>query len=187
MQHIEPFYNWRHLYMSEEDEASPFYGMEYSEFEFRDTIYNYYIHPQWDNFGSPTLYLKVLFADYEEGYAIIEFLGEWNDAITNDIMMLKRELIDSMIHDKITKFILISENVLNFHSSDDSYYEEWYEDISEEDGWIVMLNLPEHLKSEFKQSGINRYIFQQEYLEWRTHLPLIVFQKVEDQLIKRIG
>ena len=86
MQHLEPFYHWRHLYMAEEDPASPFYGKVYSEFEFSDTIYNYYIHPQWDSFDSPTLYLKILFVDYEEGFTIIEFLGEWNDAIGNDIM-----------------------------------------------------------------------------------------------------
>ncbi|MBL7706252.1 MAG: hypothetical protein JNM21_11975 [Taibaiella sp.] len=187
MQHLEPFYHWRHLYMAEEDPASPFYGKIYSEFEFSDTIYNYYIHPQWDNFDSPTLYLKILFVDYEEGFAIIEFLGEWNDAIGNDIMQLKRNIIDDMIRNGICKFILIVENVLNFHSSDDSYYEEWNEDIADEEGWIVMLNLPEHLKQEVKSAGINYYVFQQEYEEWRTHLPAIVFQKVEDQLLKRIG
>ena len=34
MHEIEPFYNWRHIYVSEEDAKSPFYGREYSEFEF---------------------------------------------------------------------------------------------------------------------------------------------------------
>ncbi|MCY1538438.1 hypothetical protein D9M68_739770 [compost metagenome] len=187
MQHIEPYYQWRHLYMSEEDPLSPFYGREYSEFEFSQTIYNYYIHPQWDDFGSNTLYLKILFADYEEGYAIIELLGEWNDAINNDIMTLKREIIDLLINEGIYKYILIAENVLNFHSSDDSYYEEWNDDISDEGGWIVMLGLPEHLYQEMKQAGILRYIFFQEYDEWRTHQPQMVFQKVEEQLLKRIG
>lgn len=173
--------------MSEEDPLSPFHGREYNEFEFSQTIYNYYIHPQWDDFGSSTLYLKILFADYEEGYAIIELLGEWNDAINNDIMTLKREIIDVLIDEGISKFILIAENVLNFHSSDDSYYEEWNEDISDEGGWIVMLNLPEHLYREMKQAGITRYAFFQEYEEWRTHQPQMVFQKVEEQLLKRIG
>jgi hypothetical protein len=187
MQHIEPYYQWRHLYMSEEDPLSPFYGREYSEFEFSQTIYNYYIHPQWDDFGSNTLYLKILFADYEEGYAIIEFLGEWNDAINNDIMTLKREIIDLLINEGIYKYILIAENVLNFHSSDDSYYEEWNEDISDEGGWIVMLGLPGHLYQEMKQAGIPHYLFFQEYDEWRTHQPQMVFQKVEEQLLKRIG
>ena len=94
MQNIEPYDNWRYLYTSEDDERSPFYGREYSEFVFSQTVYNYYIHPQWDEFGSSTLYIKVLMADYSTGYAIIEMLGEWNDAIENDIMELKREVID---------------------------------------------------------------------------------------------
>lgn len=92
MHDIEPFYNWIKLYSSQSDERSPFYGREYSEFEFSQTIYNYYIHPQWDFFGSNTLYIKIIFIDYEEGYAIIEMIGEWNDAINNDIMWLKREV-----------------------------------------------------------------------------------------------
>ncbi len=58
MQDIEPYDNWHYLYTSEEDERSPFYGREYSEFVFTQTVYNYYIHPQWDEFGSSTLYLK---------------------------------------------------------------------------------------------------------------------------------
>jgi len=59
MHNLEPFYNWRHIYVSEEDPLSPFYGRSYSEFEFSHTVYNYYIHPQWDDFGSRTLYLKI--------------------------------------------------------------------------------------------------------------------------------
>ena len=71
MQDIEPYYRWRDLYIASEDEQSPFYGREYSEFEYTNTIYNYYIHPQWDDFGSATLYMKVLFVDYDKGFAII--------------------------------------------------------------------------------------------------------------------
>jgi hypothetical protein len=96
------------------------------------TVYNYYIHPQWDDFGSRTLYLKVLQANYEEHYVIIELIGEWNDAIENDIMELKREVADKFMKEGITKFILISENVFNFHSGDKDYYQEWYEEVSDE-------------------------------------------------------
>ena len=129
MQDIEPFYNWSHLYSSEEDDRSPFYGRVYSEFEYSNTVYNYYIHPLWDDIGSPTLYIKILFCDYEQEFAIIELLGEWNDAIHNDIMILKRDIIDELINEGIKKFILIGENVLNFHASDDCYYQEWLDDI----------------------------------------------------------
>ncbi len=58
MHDIEPYYNWRHIYVASEDPQSPFYGREYSEFEFENTIYNYMLHPQWDNIGSETLYIK---------------------------------------------------------------------------------------------------------------------------------
>src|SRR6185503_4648333 len=125
-------------------------------FAFTQTVYNYYIHPQWDEFGSATLYLKVLMADYQEKYAIIELIGEWNDAIENDIMTLKRDVIDEFERQGITKFILIAENVLNFHSSDDSYYEEWFEDV--EDGWIAGINFREHVIAEFKRNNIDYYI-----------------------------
>lgn len=97
MHTIEPYYNWRHLYTAEEDEQSPFFGHVYSEFEFSNTVYNYYIHPQWDEIGSRTLYLKIIFVDYDVNYAIIEMIGEWNDAIENDIQTLKRNVIDLLI------------------------------------------------------------------------------------------
>ncbi len=124
MHYIEPFYSWRNYYIASEDPSSPFYGREYSEFTFTDRIYNFLIHPQWDNIGSPTLFIKVLFIDYDEGYGIIELIGEWNDAIENDIMTLKRDIIEPIMEHGIDKFILIGENVLNFHYSDDCYYEE---------------------------------------------------------------
>ncbi|MCE2849196.1 MAG: hypothetical protein LW815_08535, partial [Chitinophagaceae bacterium] len=143
MHEIEPFYNWRHVYIADEDQRSPFFGREYSEFHYSQTIYNYYIHPQWDDIGSSTLYIKILFVDYEVGFTIIEMIGEWNDAIENDIMTLKRDIIDQMIAHGIHKFILIAENVLNFHSSDDCYYEEWVDDVIEEGGWVSIIGLPE--------------------------------------------
>jgi len=132
MHTIEPYWNWRNLYTAEEDERSPFYGREYSELYYTDAIYDHYIHPQWDNFGSNTLFLKILFVDYDDGYAFIELIGEWNDTLYNDIMTLKREIIDELITEGVTKFVLLGDNVLSFHSSDDSYYEEWSEDV--EDG-----------------------------------------------------
>ena len=159
MHTIEPYYNWRHLYTAEEDERSPFYGRTYDEFNFTQTIYNYYIHPQWDDFGSRTLYLKIIFADYDQHFAVIELIGEWNDAIENDIMTLKREIIDKLIDEGITRFILSGENVLNFHSSDSSYYEEWLEDIESSAGWLVLLNM------RVVASGATEEVFTMELLQ----------------------
>jgi hypothetical protein len=187
MHDIEPYFNWRHLYSSEEDSLSPFFGRQYSEFQFTQTVYNYYIHPQWDDFGSQTMYLKILFTDYEMSFAIIEFIGEWNDAIENDVMVLKREIIDPMIKLGINKYILIGENILNFHSSDECYYEEWYEDVVEEGGWVAMLNMPEQSKYDFVNTRINRYVELIDFLEWRTYTPNNLFSKVDNYFMKKLG
>jgi hypothetical protein len=186
MQDIEPFYNWRHIYVSEEDQLSPFYGRQYSEFEFTQTVYNYYIHPQWDDFGSRTLYLKVLLADYDEKYAIIELLGEWNDAIENDIMELKREVLEKFMYEGIGKFILIAENVLNFHSSSSDYYEELYEELSEQNGWIVCIDMPSQTQYDFKKAHLNRYIELMELDNWRTYKPFHLFRKIDGELAARL-
>lgn len=186
MHEIEPFYNWRHIYTSEQDERSPFFGRVYSEFVFSQTVYNYYIHPQWDDFGSRTMYLKVLLADYEERYAIIELIGEWNDAIENDIMELKREVIDQFFYQGITKFIFIAENVLNFHSGDRDYYQEWFEEVTDENGWIVIVNMPEQTQYDFKHARLNRYIELMEIDNWRTYKPFHLFKKIDDIMRKRL-
>lgn len=187
MHEIEPYSNWRHIYSAENDEKSPFFRREYSEFEFTQSVYNYLIHPQWDEFGSSTLYMKILMADYEQGYAIIELLGEWNDAIENDIMTLRREVTDLMETQKIYKFILIGENVLNFHSSDDAYYEDWYQDVEEENGWIVLLNLPGQSQYDFKRAKLDRYIELTELENWRIYKPIHLFRLLNEQMQKRIS
>lgn len=187
MHYIEPFYSWRSFYVASEDSASPFYGRNYSEFEFTDRIYNFLIHPQWDNMGSPTLFLKILFVDYEDNYCIIELIGEWNDAIENDIMTLKRDIIEPIMGFGIDKFILIGENVLNFHYSDDCYYEEWFDDV--ENGWIAMVNFHDHVMKEFKQINIDSYFLsggELDDLEWRIYSPMQFFQKVSDIANKRL-
>ena len=186
LQNIEPYENWRYLYTAEEDQLSPFYGREYSEFEFTKAVYNYYIHPQWDEFGSTTLYIKVLMADYASKYVIIEMIGEWNDAIENDIMTFKRDVIDIMIKDGISKFILIAESVLNFHSSDSSYYEEWFEDVTDENGWIVCLNMPEQTQYDFKRARLHHYIELMSFPQWRTLKPDVVFMQIDNILLRRL-
>jgi hypothetical protein len=188
MHHVEPYYNWRGYYIASEDPSSPFFGREYSEFEFNNSIYNFYIHPQWDSIGSSTLFIKILFTDYDSGFVIIELLGEWNDAIENDIMILKRDIIEPIMEQGIIKFILIGENVLNFHYSDDCYYEEWFDEV--EDGWIAMVNFHEHVINEFERANIDHYFLmggELEEIEWRTYLPQQFFDKVESLVSKRLS
>lgn len=187
MHSIEPHYSWRHLYIASEDRLSPFYNRQYSEFEFTNSIYDYVIHPQWDSFGSATTYLKILYANYDQGYCIIELIGEWNDCLYNDIMYLKRDVADIMISKGINKFILICENILNFHSGDDDYYQEWFDDVDE--GWIVMANCREHVMQEMTGAHLDYYIAMGgafNSLVWRSQPPTKVFEKVNMHIRKRL-
>ncbi len=185
---IEPYFNWRNLYKSEDDPRSPFYKKKHSEFDYHNKIYNFLIHPQWDEFGSATLYLKLLFVDYTEGYAMIEFIGEWNDAVNNDIMWLKREVLEVLATEGIDKFILIGENVMNLHSSDDCYYEEWFQEV--EDGWIAAINFKEHVRQEFGSVNVDYYLNfggELDTLHWRTLTPQQLFAQVSGVMGRRLG
>jgi hypothetical protein len=189
MHELEPYYNWREWYVASEDPRSPFYEREYSEFEYSDRIYNYYIHPQWDSFGSQTLFIKILFADYEEGYCVIELIGEWNDLLYNDIMLLKRDIVEHLQHEGISRFILIGENVLNFHHSDDCYYEEWFEEVNDADGWIALLNFREHVLHDFEAASIDSYFVlggRLNDIRWRTLNPDQLFEQVSTHVTRRL-
>jgi hypothetical protein len=186
---IEPYYNWRGYYVASEDPYSPFFEREYSEFEFTSKIYNYYIHPQWDSFGSQTLFMKILYCHYEQGFAVIEFIGEWNDLLYNDIMFLKREVIETMMDQGVSKFILIGENVLNFHFSDDSYYEEWFEDVNDRDGWIALMNIRDHVQEDISSANIDSYFVlggKLNEMRWRTMNPDQLFESVERHVMRRL-
>jgi len=188
MHQIEPFYLWNKYYDSFTDERSPFYGKECKFDQYNDAIYGYYIDPAWDFIGSETLYIKLLFIDYSSGACIIEFLGEWNDALHNDIMHLKRNIIDHLILKGINKFVLIGENVFNFHGSDDCYYEEWFEDT--ENGWITAINFPYHVTSEWAQFNVDTFINYGGDLDipnWRTQKPTVLFTFVDHIVSRRIS
>jgi hypothetical protein len=195
MHEIEPFYNWLKYYDPAKDKQSPFYGKKYNFDQYSETIYGYYIDPAWDFMGSETLYIKILFTDYERGFMVIEFLGEWNDAINNDIMHLKRNVIDLMVGEGVNKFILIGENILNFHGSDDSYYEEWFEDVedarlSNGQGWIAAVSFPDFVQSEFQKYKIDQYVNMGGTLQigqWRTLQPTIFFDLVNGLIQRRLN
>ena len=190
MHDIEPHFAWRDQYIASEDGRSPFFGREYSEFEYSLQLYNFYLHPQWDDFGSSTLYGKILFADYVEGYVLIELIGEWNDTLHNDIMYLKRNVADLLFKKGITKFVFFCENVLNFHASpDDDYYAEWSEEITEEGGWIAFLNTRQHVEEEMHAARLQWYAhFGEDYNDiiWRTQKPQVVFSIIDAMVNGRI-
>ena len=162
---------WRDIYRSEDDPYAINYGKEYSELYFTHKIYNYVIHPQWDSFGSETLFYKQLYTDYDSKFVIIELIGEWNDCINNDIMYLKTELIEPLQLAGIENFVLVMENVLNFHGSDTEYYEEWFE---ETDGEIYMVNILPQVLDELYTMQIHNYIvFDGPFneIDWRVLKP----------------
>lgn len=188
MHTIIPFERWLEYYNPATDRKSPFYGKEYNFDIYSETIYGYYIDPAWDCMGSPTLYIKILYADYKKKFAIFEFIGEWNDAIENDIMTLKNNVINPLLKKGIHKFILIGENVLNFHGSDDCYYEEWFEDV--EDGWIAALNFRDFIYEEWRKYRIDWYINfggNLEIPEWRTYTPHQLYEKVNQIICRRLS
>ncbi|MFY0601551.1 MAG: hypothetical protein JXR03_17885 [Cyclobacteriaceae bacterium] len=188
MHQIEPYYSWLKFYDSSEDPDSPFHGKEYNYDLYSDNIYGFYIDPGWDFFGSETLYMKVLFVDYDQGYTIIELLGEWNDAINNDIMHMKRNIIEHFLMLGVNKFILIGENILNFHGSDDSYYEEWFDEV--EDGWIVALNFRDFVEEEMSAYQIDQFINfggQLNLVNWRTRTPAAVFEMIDALMARRLS
>jgi len=188
MHNIEPYERWEKLYLAVEDPNSPFYGEYHNEVICRNTIYNHYIHPKWDDFGSKTLYLKILFVSYEQHFAIIELMGEWNDCLYNDIMHLKRAVIERMEEKGIQKFILIGENVLNFHYSDDSYYEDWFNDL--DDGWIIAINFRDHVLEEFDKLNLNYYILyggRLNTVKWRILSPLKLFSALDSYANKTLN
>ena len=188
MHDIEPHFHWREHYTSERDRQSPFYGRAYSEFTFTNKVYNYFVHPQWDDFGSQTLYAKHLWSDYEEGFAIVELIGEWNDALYNDVRFVKQEIADPLLLAGISKFIVVCENVLNFHGDDNCYYEEWAEEAREEGGWIAFVNTLRHVDDELREAMVDPYVYFGEAftgMHWRPKKPKDVYRTVS-ALIERV-
>ena len=186
MHDVEPFLRWQGLYNPAEDERSPFYGQEYMGYEL--SLYDHYIHPLWDYIGSETLYVKILYTDYASGFTIIELLGEWNDTLHNDIMHLKRNLIDLLLAEGIRRFLLIGEHVLNFHGLEDDYYQEWYEEA--EEGWIVMMGFREFIHREWSRYRLDYYLNWGGNLEtenWRTLSPAALVAQTEKEMRRRLG
>lgn len=189
---IQPYHKWREYYVAADDKLSPFYGRQYSEFQYSEKIYNYYIHPQWDNFGSQTLYMKILYVDYDTSVACIELIGEWNDLLNNDVMYLKRDIVDPLMRVDITKFIIMCDNVLVYHGEEDDYYEEWYQDVSDEGGWIAFVNVQDQVMADMEQTGLQYYVNigpELNDLKWRLPSPKTLVTAVQllmDNTVKQL-
>lgn len=187
MHNLEPHYLWRHIYQASSDENSPFYQYENSEVYFTDRIYDHLIHPQWDNFGAETLFVKQLYTDYKESFVILEFIGEWNDVLHNDIMTFKRDVIEPIMESGIDKFILLGEGILNFHAQDYDYYEEWFDELG--DGWIALVNFRKHVLEEIQQYQLDQYLIfggELDDLNWRPIGPSKLYQRIKEIIERRL-
>jgi hypothetical protein len=115
-------------------------------------------------------------------------IGEWNDLLYNDIMYLYREVIEVLLDVGIQHFILIGENVLNFHADSDDYYQEWFDNI--EDGWIVCLNFREHVIQDFVNARLDYYLAfggKFDTFNWRSTHPIQLFDRINELITKRLS
>ena len=86
----------------------------------------------------------------------------------------------------IIKFILIAENVFNDDRIHKDYYEELYDELSEEDGWAVLINFNPAAQHDFLLRKLNRYIELLEMEAWRTYKPEHFFQFIDQKLSQRL-
>mgnify|MGYP006267077413 CR=1 FL=1 len=182
---IEPFYGWLRLYSHDQDKRSPFHEVEHNQFYYDRSINHIPAHPLWDDFGSESLLLKILYADYQEGYAIIELFGEWNDLFDNDFKLLAENCLTYLIDEGINKFILICENVFHIYPETDDYYQALHEEL--EDGWLCAMRLRGHVREEMESYGIADYFYMSPLLDdvsWRKLKPIQLYQLVQTRMPK---
>lgn len=183
MHHIEPFYGWLDLYSDENDPLSPFHGEEHSEFWYNRQVYDYLAHPYWDTIGSEGLLVKILYCDYDTGYAVIELFGVWNDLIQNDFRLLVDNCLEWLRSNGVSRFILITENVLNIYVEADDYYQAFQDDL--EEGWMALVGLREHVMAELEKYQIGRFFFWSpilQELKWRKSKPHLLLAIVEESM-----
>lgn len=188
MHEIEPYYGWLGYYTNEADENSPYQEADHGAYQLEKGVYEYLAHPLWDEFGSDSLLLKILFANYDQGYAIVELFGVWNDLLQNDYRLLAENFLTYMIDAGITRFVFIMENVLNIYLDADDYYEALQDELG--DGWICLLRPRDHVVAEIEEYGIGRYFFWSEELNalnWRKLKPWDLYVLVEAKLPKLLN
>jgi hypothetical protein len=182
---IEPFYGWLDLYHHEEDSRSPFQKVEHNKLYFDRSVNRIPAHPLWDHIGSESLLVKILFADYHEGYAVIELFGEWNDLFENDYKLLAENCLTYLVDEGINRFILICENVFNAYLESDDYYEAMHEEL--DDGWICLLRPRARVLEEMEEYQIAPYFFHSQLLDemnWRGMKPAALFAAVRGRMPK---
>ncbi|MEM0996929.1 MAG: hypothetical protein AAGN35_07615 [Bacteroidota bacterium] len=185
MHNVEPHYGWLKYYDNETDLYSPFQTVEHSEFHYDRQVYQYLAHPQWDTIESESLLVKILYANYEHGYAILELFGVWNDLLENDYRLLTENCLSFLIDAGINRFVFIMENILNVYVDSEDYYDAFQDEM--EEGWICMLRAREHVKREFTAFDLDQYFFWADDLDdlfWRKLKPWQLFDLVDARMRK---
>ena len=80
--------------------------------------------------------------------------------------------------------------MLNFHSSDLCYYEEWFEDVADEGGWIAFVNTLRHVESEMLDNRIQSFAslggpFSE--LNWRGQKPDFLVRQIDEMQDKSVS
>lgn len=185
-QDIEPYYGWLGYYSHETDEHSPFHHVEHNLFTYDRFVYSFAAHPLWDSIESESLLVKILFAHYEDGYAVIELLGEWNDLHENDFRLLCEKCLTFLIDHGIHRFILVCENVFNVYPGADDYYEALTEELGPQ-GWICLLRARPHVLEEFQRYGLSPYLYWNpsfDELRWRKLKPWQLYGLIQESLLR---
>lgn len=183
LHHIEPFFGWLATYSHETDANSPFHQVEHNMFYFDRSINSIPAHPLWDQIGSESLLVKILFADYDKGFAVIELFGEWNDLFENDYKLLGENCLTYLIDQGINQFILICENVFHIYLDRDDYYHALQEELG--DGWISVLRAREEIQEEMEQYQISSYFYWSPVLDeipWRKLTPFQLYKLVKSRM-----
>lgn len=182
---IEPFYGWLNLYNHEMDPNSPFHEVEHNMFYYDRSVNQMPAHPLWDTIGSESLLIKILYAQYDEGYAIIELFGEWNDLYENDYKLLAENCLTYLLDCGINRFILICENVFHAYFETDDYYEALQEEL--EEGWIALVKPRQNVLEELEAYNLTHYFYQSPLLDdlkWRKLKPFQLFELIESRVTK---
>lgn len=188
LHYIEPFYGWLKLYSHETDPRSPYHGVEHNLFYFDRSMCDIPAHPLWDLIASESLLIKILYADYITGFAIIELFGEWNDLRDNDFKLLMENCLNLLLENNIQKFIFICENVFHTYLESDDYYQAMAEEL--EEGWMCLIRPRQEMLEELEAYHINQYFYWNpvlDELEWRKLKPNQLYQLVESRMQKVLG
>jgi hypothetical protein len=79
------------------------------------------------------------------------------------------------------------ENVYNFHSDEDDYYMEFFEDLIEYEGYVCMINCYDHVEKEMERARLQYYLRFGPHLndiDWRIKSPQHVLKEIEKQMNK---